>query len=122
ADWCAVDLLQKDGSLHRVAVAHRDPAQVQLAYDLYERYPPDSEAATALYDLLRTGQPQLYDEITDEMLVAGARDEEHLRVMQTLDLRSLIVAPLIARERLIGALTLAVAGNGRRFSEQDVDV
>lgn len=122
ADWCAVDLLQKDGSLHRVAVAHRDPAQVQLAYDLYERYPPDTEAAAALYDLLRTGQPQLYAEITDEMLAAGARDDEHLRLRRALDLRSVIVAPLIARERLLGSLTLAVAGNGRRFDEQDVGV
>ncbi len=122
ADWCAVDLLQEDGALHRVAVAHRDPTLVQLAYDLYERYPPEVDAASAFYEALRSGRTQLYADITDEMLVAGARDEEHLRIMRTLDLRSLIIAPLIARERLIGALILAVAGEERRFTEQDAGV
>lgn len=122
ADWCAVDLLQEDGTLRRVAVAHRDLELVRLAYELNERYPPDVEAPGPLYDALRTGRIALYADITDEMLVAGARDEEHLRIMRALDLRSLIIAPLIARERPIGVLTLALAGDGRRFTEQDAGV
>lgn len=122
ADWCAVDLLQEDSSLRRVAVAHQDPALVALAYELYERYPPNPEAPAGLYAVLRSGQPELYAEITDEMLVASTRDEEHLRLARALELRSLIIAPLIARERVIGALTLAVAGDGPHYTEQDVGV
>lgn len=122
ADWCAVDLLQEDGGLRRVAVAHRDPAQVQLAYELYERYPPDPEAPIGLYAVLRSGEPELYGEITDEIIVARAQDEEQLRILRALELRSLLTVPLIARERVIGALTLAAAGPGRPFTEQDVGV
>ena len=43
ADWCAIDLVV-DGRLHRLAVAHVDPAKVQLARDLAERYPADPDA------------------------------------------------------------------------------
>src|SRR5205807_7019068 len=44
ADWCAVDLLEPDGSLRRVAVAHVDPSKVELAHELNRRHPPDPDA------------------------------------------------------------------------------
>ncbi len=40
ADWCAVDLVNPDGSLQRLAVKHTDPAKLRLAHELIERYPP----------------------------------------------------------------------------------
>ena len=40
ADWCAVDMLEADGSMRRLAVTHADPAKVQLARELFRRYPP----------------------------------------------------------------------------------
>ena len=45
--------------------------------------------------MLRTGQPELIPEITDELLVAGARDEEHLRIARDLHLRSAMMVPLL---------------------------
>ena len=38
ADWCAVDLLE-DGEIKPVAVAHSNPAKVELARELQRRYP-----------------------------------------------------------------------------------
>src|SRR5215216_4837785 len=38
ADWCIVDLLGEDGSLHRLAVVHRDPARAEAALELQHRY------------------------------------------------------------------------------------
>ena len=42
--------------------------------------------------------------------------------MRTLGLRSIIVAPLVARRRTFGTLTVAVAESGRRFGDEDVQV
>ena len=67
ADWCAVDLADGDG-IERVAVAHVDPARVQLAREMQERYPPDPRTSTGVYGVLRRGVAELYPEITDEML------------------------------------------------------
>src|SRR5262245_29279905 len=44
ADWCAVDMLVQDKVLRRLAVAHVDPAKVELAHELHRRYPPDPSA------------------------------------------------------------------------------
>src|SRR5207302_5011414 len=78
ADWCAVEMRTPDGS-EPLAVAHVDPAKVEFAWELQRRWPPDPNAPTGVPQVLRSGQPELYPHIPDEMLVAGTRDAEHLR-------------------------------------------
>ena len=40
ADWASVELVDDAGDLVQLAVAHVDPAKVELARRLRERYPP----------------------------------------------------------------------------------
>ncbi|HEX9996293.1 MAG TPA: PAS domain S-box protein, partial [Abditibacterium sp.] len=44
ADWCAVDVLNEDGLIKRLAVAHINPEKVEWAHEIQERYPHDPEA------------------------------------------------------------------------------
>jgi GAF domain-containing protein len=112
ADWCAVSMVG-NGALTTLAVAHVDPAKVEWAWELEKRYPPDPNAPTGAANVVRTGQSELYREITDEMLVAGACDEEHLRLSRDLDLRSALIVPLTARGRTLGTiLLLRTTGSG----------
>ena len=120
ADWCAVDMLLENGAVDRLSVAHHDPARVRLAYELLQRYPPDPDASTGLYQVLRSGEPELYPDITDEMLVQAARDTDQLEIMRGLTLRSVLIVPLKARDRVLGALTIALAESGRTFSDADL--
>jgi GAF domain-containing protein len=120
-DWCAVDIVD-DGTLHTLSVAHVDPAKVTWARELQQRYPPDPDSPTGAPNVVRTGMSELYREITDDMLVAGARDEEHLQLARDLNLRSAMVVPLIARERTLGAITIMSAESGRRYGPEDLAV
>ena len=120
ADWCAVDELRADGSVNRLAVAHRDPEKLELARSLQERYPTDPNAPFGVPKVLRTGKPELVPEITDELLTQLAIDEEHLRLARSLELRSYIVVPLVARDVVLGALTLVSSAANRRFDEHDL--
>ena len=119
ADWCAIDVVE-DGRLHRVAVAHIDPEKVQLALDLQQRYPSDPNSPSGAWNVMRTGSSELVAEITDEMLVAGARDEEHLRLARELHLRSALVVPLVARGKVLGTITWVWAESERVYTEKDV--
>jgi PAS domain S-box-containing protein len=121
ADWCAVDVMD-DGSVERVAVEHEDPEKVTLALKLQERYPPDPEASSGVPNVLRTGRPEFYPEITDEMLEAAARDEEHLRLLREMGFTSVIIVPMVARGRTLGAVTLVSAESGRRYGEADLEL
>src|SRR5215204_5084213 len=122
ADWCAVDIVEEDGTLERLAVEHEDLQKVQLAHELQERYPPDPETPQGLLRVLRSGQSEFYPDIADEMMVAAARDAEHLRLMRELGFVSLIFVPLVARGRTLGVITLVSAESGRRYREADLEL
>jgi PAS domain S-box-containing protein len=121
ADWCAVDLVGEEGGRRRVVVAHRDPEKLELAerlreYEDADRLDPDR----GLGRVVRTGESQLLEDIPLETLEAAARDEEHLRLIQQLGMRSGLIVPLRTAGRIVGAMTLVNSDSGRRFTEEHV--
>ncbi|WP_082207316.1 PAS domain-containing protein [Corallococcus macrosporus] len=120
ADWCAIEIAYEDGSTRQVGVAHVDPEKARYAEELRVRYPPRHEDPSGVLSVIRTGEPVVMPDIPDAVLVAGARDAEHLRIARELGLRSALLLPLKARGRTIGALSLVQAESGRRFSQADV--
>lgn len=119
ADWCAVDLVE-GRALRRVSVSHVDPQKVAMAREVARRWPPDPDAPHGVPQVIRTGETAWAAEITDDILTTIARDEDHLRILRDLGLRSVIIAPMVARGRVLGALTLVVAESGRRYGAADV--
>jgi PAS domain S-box-containing protein len=120
ADWAAVDIIDDAGNLRRLAVQHSDPAKVQLAIELAARYPPDPAAAYGVHSIVRTGKSQYLEEIPDEVLEQSAQDEEHLRMIRQLGLRSYLAVPLSTGDNaVLGAMVLVYAESGRRYTEQD---
>lgn len=119
ADWCAVDLFDEDGAREPVAVAHIDPAKLEMAERLRAYEPQELDPEQGLGRVRRTGEPLLYREIPDELIVAAAVDAEHLRLLRAVGLRSALVVPMVARGRTIGALTMVNAESGRTFEPDD---
>ena len=119
ADWCAVDLVDDRGERQLVVVAHRDPEKVALAEQLRRYQPEGADPDRGSTRVFRTGVGELYPEINDELLVAAAADEEHLRLLRVVGLRSALLVPLRARGRTIGVMTLVTAESMRRFGEAD---
>ena len=121
ADWCGVEV-SDGGELHSVAIAHVDPAKVDVAREMRRRYPPDAAAPTGSYAVARSGRPELINEISDEMVIRGARNQEHLNFIRNLGLRSVLIVPLVAGGRPIGVLNLVWAESGRHFEPEDQDI
>jgi len=119
ADWCVIDTIADDGSLQRLAVAHVDPAKAEYGWELSRRYPEDAETG-ALAQIIRTHEPLIVPVITDETLVAGAKDDEHLRIMRELGFNSAMAVPLVARDRTVGVLSLIAAESGRHYGDADL--
>ncbi|MBX3258446.1 MAG: PAS domain S-box protein [Labilithrix sp.] len=121
ADWCAVDMLE-DGQRtpHRLAVAHVDPAKVEYARQLGQKYPADPKAPRGVPNVLRTGEAELYPTITDELLAASATDAERVRVARELGFRSAMIVPLGARGGTVGAMTFVWAESGHHYTTDDL--
>ena len=119
-DWCAVDVLQPDGSFTRLGVFHSDPEKLELARRLTDEYPEDPDAPTSRVNVLKSGVPSFMSVITPEMIDLGAKDARHAELIHSLGIRSFITAPLIAREKPLGTLTVVMAESGRSYDERDV--
>jgi PAS domain S-box-containing protein len=119
ADWCAVDLAAGD-DVERVAMAHVDPARLELARELERRYPPDPRSDRGVRGVLAHGVAELYPEVSGEVLAGAARDAEHLELLRSVGMRSVMVVPMSLRDRVLGAITFVSAESGRRFDEYDL--
>ena len=121
ADWCGVDVLDERGLTRQVGVAHVDPAKVAFAHQLRERFPPDpGDDESGLYAVMRTGRPELYRDITDDLLAANVTDPEQLEMVRSLGMRSVMIVPMTLAGRTLGALTFVSAESGRSFDEDDL--
>ena len=119
ADWCGVDLVGPSGALDQIAVAHVDPARVELARALRERYPPRPDAETGVGAVIREGRSELVSEIPAD-LVDGIPDPELRRITRELELRSYMCVPLITGGTTIGAITFVGAESGLRYTTDDL--
>jgi len=119
ADWCVVDLLDSGGSRRRVVVAHTNREKLALAEELrrYEREGQES----GVMRVARSGVAELYADVSDQMLVDGARDERHLELLREVGFRSAMIAPMRARGRTLGVMTLVTAESLRRFDSSDLE-
>jgi PAS domain S-box-containing protein len=120
ADWFAVDLVNADGKFELIEIDHKDPEQVNWARALREQNPIDPDAPTGAPRVVRTGQSELYAEITDEMLVAAAKNEEELALNRQIGMTSLMLVPLVARGKTIGVVTFVSTESGRKYDRRDL--
>jgi PAS domain S-box-containing protein len=122
ADWCTVHRVEEDGSIEQIAVAHNDPAKLEWAHQIRQKYPlnPNDPRGAAL--TLRTGQSDILPDIPDELLVQAARDPEHLEILRQVGFRSVMTVPLRTQARILGVISFVAAESGRRYDSTDLQL
>jgi signal transduction histidine kinase/ActR/RegA family two-component response regulator len=123
ADWVTIDIKDgPDGPVERLAVAHSDPAKLEMARELRKRLPAQHDGPHGVAQVLRTGQPEILSEIPDSLLSAAISDPETLRMVRGLGLHASMCVPLCVGGEAIGAITFISAESGRVFTESDLHV
>ena len=123
ADWSSVDVLDENGAIERVAVAHSDPVKLERGWEVSRRFPPQPSESSGVAKVLRTGELEFMPEIAPELLEqARGRDPEMAELLEELGLHALICVPIRARDRILGALTLVRAETGQPFTRADLDL
>jgi signal transduction histidine kinase/ActR/RegA family two-component response regulator len=115
ADVCVLDVVDAPGRWRRAAVAHVGPSQHPLSGAV------DGDLAGAPSPLDGSG-PVLVQDVADPSLAGAAASAAHGALARRLHARSLIVVPLVANERVLGLLTLAVTESRRRYDAADLAI
>lgn len=119
ADWCVVDLLDDAGVAHRVAVAHADPADADLAASLMA-FPPAPGRGGPEEQVIRTGEPFFKARLSADEVEAGSRCAEHAALLRKVGVVSAMTLPLGAAGEVYGVMSLATTtASNRQFDESD---
>jgi PAS domain S-box-containing protein len=119
--WSVLDVIEDaDGAeplLRRVVSHHPDPA-INGALREWEAEPLDWDAPDAVIDVLRTGELQRIASVSNDWLEAHTSSARQIDIVQRMGMNSLIIVPLVARERVLGALTIGSSAE-HTFDEYD---
>lgn len=116
--FAAIDVVEPAGGIRRLSVVHGNPALQPLA-DRLRAYPRDQERYLTRHAIM-SGEAELTDHVTDDLLAAAAEDEEHLRILRALAPASYMVVPLRVRDRVAGAILLARGADGLPYDDADL--
>ncbi|MEJ6480828.1 PAS domain S-box protein [Nostoc punctiforme UO1] len=119
ADWCIVDVFQEDWSSKQIAIAIADPTKLNTLDEIRRRYRPKTRAKQ-LVQQLRLGISAFYPELSDSHLLEMAEDNEHLQLLQSLGICSLMVIPVRSRGQLFGAISFFTAESSRHYKQTDL--
>ncbi len=121
ADWCAVEMVEGD-TTRQIAVAHADPEKVKWGIALRERFPPDRKNLTGIHQVIATGKAELHPYVPPHAVVGTALDPEHARLLEALNIYSVLLVPLVARGRVLGGLSLVWAESKRSYTQVDLEL
>jgi signal transduction histidine kinase len=119
-DWCIVDTLDDDDTMHRLAIVHPDPAKQSLLETLDGRWLPELGDDFGLPAAMRNATPSVVAEDVDAALANAAGDPQIDAALRELGVGPLLTVPLVVRERLIGTITFVGGQRDRPFSPDDI--
>ncbi len=116
ADFCFFDVITTDNRLDRVGWKHVDPAKEGLSAKVRQFAPSLDSETHPVAIVIRTGRPVFVPEANETWFRIAAGSVEHLEYMQSLELTSIIIVPLIVGGQTLGALTFCYSDSKRRYS------
>jgi PAS domain S-box-containing protein len=122
ADLCVIDLLDDDGAIRQMAVASAEEKVADDLRSLRERRRLDSDGEHPVAQVIRSGEPLLLARMESEELRSYATGGRHLQFMIEHGYHSAVVAPLAARQRTLGALSVLRLGEDMTYEESDLAV
>src|SRR4051812_7831269 len=84
ADWCVVYVIDGQGAIDYHAHAHHDVQKEALLGEMLSKFPLDWSSNTATVQALRTGHPQLMDQLPEPLLSSFAQTDEHREMVRIL--------------------------------------
>ncbi|MBA3274067.1 MAG: response regulator [Chthoniobacterales bacterium] len=119
ADFCIIDVAEEGDTLRQVAVAHKDPEQQTKLKQLQEHYPAGVAARHAGTRVFQSGKAEFGD-VNDAKLEAMFEDQSTREFVRSLGAKCYVAVPLLARGRVLGAITLANVDEARTCGSSEM--
>jgi PAS domain S-box-containing protein len=121
-DLCVVDLLDDREEIRDVAVAAADPEIEKGLERLRSGFPISLDGQHPVAQTIRSSRPLLLERMSRETLRSYSESDAHAKFMIDNGYRSAVVAPLVARDRTLGAISVIRFGERESFVREDLDL
>jgi signal transduction histidine kinase/ActR/RegA family two-component response regulator len=118
-DYCAVDVLREDAQFARVAFVVNDPQKGAIAEALMA-FPPSLAVDSAAARAIRNGDPLVENNCGQETVERAAQTPRHRELLAGFSACAFMMAPLRARGRTLGLLTVGTFDRTRKYGDRDV--
>jgi PAS domain S-box-containing protein len=119
ADICFIDVLDEDGHVQRLDVVLSEADHQAEISRRIGKLEPRAGWRTPQDDVIQSGESMLLEDVPKSVMERIADDGQHPTVTRARSVKSMMIVPLRARHRVLGALTLVAAQSGRRYTAAD---
>jgi PAS domain S-box-containing protein len=122
AELCVIDFLREDGWFGDSVVAGKDPASATRLERIRRETPLDPTGAHPVAQVLRAGEPMVWRDLkAPDVIDDVAQNDDHRQLIDDAGYNSAAVVPLIARGRVLGALSFLHVQRDLRYDPGDLD-
>ena len=122
-DYSIAFVTGREGQIDAAVGAHRDPGRFGMVERMANAHLPQLDDSNSIFaSVLKSGEPVLVERVPQEQLELVMAPGEQLELARTLGFASVIVVPLAARGRTLGALALVRDGSSPPFAEEDLSL
>lgn len=120
SDWFSIDVISGD-RLETLIIAHNVPNKLKLVEELRKKFPRSAYDHTGAAKVARTGVAEFYPIVSEDVLRAAAKNEEHYRLLSEIGFVSLIILPLKIKGNTVGVITMVTTRESNRaYTEADL--
>ena len=120
ADWCAVDLVNDDGTIRHLTVSHANPVLRDLALQFQQASFEAPGSAPGAPQALRQRKSVLLTDIAESQLTGIQPEAKIMQLIGALGVRSLISVPLVVRDKVLGTTTFS--SSRRQYDSVDLQL
>ena len=120
AQITVIDLVEDVGWIQSAVACAQEPGHARAVEAVRRAHPLDLDSAHPVATVLRTGKPILLASMTAAFQREIAAGGEHFELMRRLHYHSAIVVPLVARQRVLGTLSLLRLDGAPSYDDDDL--
>ncbi|MBC7790240.1 MAG: PAS domain-containing protein [Anaerolineae bacterium] len=121
-EWCIIDTIEAEASVRRLAIFHPDPSRQALARELERRWTPEPGDLFGGPAILRGAAPTIGAEYIEAALRDTESGRENAWALTVLGIGPLLTVPLVARTKLLGAITFVGKKGARDYTQAEVEL
>lgn len=123
SELCVIDFVRADGRLGDSVVAGADPESAARLEQIRRKAPLDPDGEHPVAQTLRAHEPMIWRDLRSEKSISlVAQSEDHRDLIAGAGYSSAAVIELVARGRVLGAISFLHVRQDLRFDESDLEL